>query len=266
MTLSRVLVGDDGSPGAAAARVWAGRLAEAAGAEVVVATVVSPTTVDRDAEQARPAGTRELVGEPATALLTLADEMTADLVVVGRRGAGGFEALRLGSTAHQVAEHANRPVTIVPATRHRSGSGWPFGSIAVGVDGSPAAAGALSWAAQLAIASSKAVLVVHALDIGPAFMAAGLVDAYAQARARTSAAVEEWCEPLRGAGVIYTTVLEEGGAAGVLLDAIRTHGADLLIVGRRTHGDFPGMDMGSAAHRALGFSPCPTVVVPATGG
>jgi nucleotide-binding universal stress UspA family protein len=115
----------------------------------------------------------------------------------------------------------------------------------------------------LAAASSAAVLVVHALEIGPAFMAAGLIEAYAHALAQTTAAVEEWCEPLRKAGLAYTTVLEEGGPTGVLLHAVRTHGADLLVVGRRTRGDFPGMDMGSAAHRALGFSPCPTVVVPA---
>lgn len=263
MMLSRLLVGDDGSPSAAAARTWAGHFADAAGAEVVVASVDSPS-VGEAVGQAKPAGARQLIGSPATALLAFADEIAAELVVVGRRGAGGFEALRLGSTAHQVAEHATRPVAVVPAPWPRPRGAWPFASIAVGLDGSPDGAAALSWAVPLAAASSAAVLVVHALELGPVFMAAGLIDAYAQARARTTAAVNEWCEPLRDAGLAYTTALEEGGPAGVLLDAVRTHDADLLIVGRRTSGQFPGMAMGSAAHRALGFSPCPTVVVPAT--
>ena len=40
------------------------------------------------------------------------------------------------------------------------------------------------------------------------------------------------------------------------------HAADLLVVGRTSSGMFPGMAMGSVAHRALGFAPCPTIPVP----
>ena len=39
----------------------------------------------------------------------------ADMVVMGSRGTGGFARLLLGSTATQVAHHANCPVLIVPA-------------------------------------------------------------------------------------------------------------------------------------------------------
>jgi len=217
------------------------------------------------ATPAGPLGVQEVVGAPAPALLALADEVAADLVVVGRRGAGGFEALRLGSTAHQVAEHAIRPVAVVPATSARSAGGWPFATVAVGVDGSAVAAGALAWAAAVAARAEAAVVVVHALELAPAFAAPGLGDAYEEARAGITAAVDGWCAPLREAGVAYSTVVEEGGPAGVLLDAVRSHEADLLVVGRRPPGSFPGMAMGSAAHRALGFAPCPTVVVPAAG-
>ena len=38
----------------------------------------------------------------------------AELLVVGRRGAGGFRGLGFGSTADQVARHAPCPVVIVP--------------------------------------------------------------------------------------------------------------------------------------------------------
>jgi nucleotide-binding universal stress UspA family protein len=60
-------------------------------------------------------------------------------------------------------------------------------------------------------------------------------------------------------------VVEEGGPAHVLLDAVLAHAVDLLVVGRRQHAAFPGMAMGSVAHRALGFSPCATIVVPSNG-
>jgi nucleotide-binding universal stress UspA family protein len=239
-----VLVGDDSSAGAAAAHRWAEALAAASGARVTVARVKDP---------------------PAPNLLATADDLDAGLVVVGRRGAGGFEGLRLGSTAHQLAEHSTRPVAVVPVNSDRlAGGAWPFATVAVGHDGSPTGADALAWAASLAGAAKAALVVVHALGIGPAFATAGLDDAYETARARLAATVDrEWCASLRETGVPYTTVVEDGGAAVVLLGAVRSHDVDLLVVGRQAVSSFPGMAMGSVAHRALGFAPCPTVVVPA---
>lgn len=56
-------------------------------------------------------------GNPVMVLLEAAKDYEADLVVVGSRGTGGFSGLHLGSSSHQVAQHCNRPVVIVPPTR-----------------------------------------------------------------------------------------------------------------------------------------------------
>jgi nucleotide-binding universal stress UspA family protein len=39
---------------------------------------------------------------------------SADLLVLGTRGSGGFETLRLGSVSSQVIHHAKCPVVVVP--------------------------------------------------------------------------------------------------------------------------------------------------------
>jgi nucleotide-binding universal stress UspA family protein len=52
-------------------------------------------------------------GLPADELIKAAEG--ADMVVMGSRGAGGFARLLLGSTATQVAHHANCAVLIAPA-------------------------------------------------------------------------------------------------------------------------------------------------------
>jgi nucleotide-binding universal stress UspA family protein len=55
-------------------------------------------------------------GDPAATLLEVADDVDADLVVVGTRGRGGPAELLLGSVARTVADRARRPTLVVPAT------------------------------------------------------------------------------------------------------------------------------------------------------
>jgi nucleotide-binding universal stress UspA family protein len=50
-------------------------------------------------------------GNPATALIAAA--RSADLLVVGSRGLGGFKGLLLGSVSQRVAHHAPCPVVVI---------------------------------------------------------------------------------------------------------------------------------------------------------
>lgn len=52
-----------------------------------------------------------VTGQPADALL--AQGADAELIVVGRRGLGGFRSLLLGSVSQQVVHHATCPVVVV---------------------------------------------------------------------------------------------------------------------------------------------------------
>ena len=54
---------------------------------------------------------RVISGQPANALIEASRD--ADLVVVGRRGTGGFPHLMLGSVSSKVVSHADSPVVVV---------------------------------------------------------------------------------------------------------------------------------------------------------
>lgn len=49
------------------------------------------------------------------AIIDVADEIDAGLIVCGTRGLGGLRGLVLGSVSHAVLQHAGRPVLIAPA-------------------------------------------------------------------------------------------------------------------------------------------------------
>ncbi|NHC46089.1 universal stress protein [Motilibacter aurantiacus] len=57
-------------------------------------------------------------GHAAQAILDESGD--ADLIVVGRRGSGGFAAAVMGSVSRYVSAHAARPVVVVPCDSHRA--------------------------------------------------------------------------------------------------------------------------------------------------
>jgi nucleotide-binding universal stress UspA family protein len=64
-------------------------------------------------ERGVPALTRLLVGGAARQIISYADEIDADLIVIGSRGLGAFEGALLGSVSRAVLRDAKRPVLIV---------------------------------------------------------------------------------------------------------------------------------------------------------
>jgi len=77
------------------------------------------------AEQARRDGfdaePRAILEAPTwEGIVDVADEVDASVIVLGSRGLKHFEEVLSGSLSHEVAEHAGRPVLIVPLPRkHR---------------------------------------------------------------------------------------------------------------------------------------------------
>ena len=53
-------------------------------------------------------------GYPAATIMKIAGARSAALVVVGRRGRGGFSEMLLGSTSHELTLHLGRPLVIIP--------------------------------------------------------------------------------------------------------------------------------------------------------
>jgi len=115
----RAIVVDVASPMSAAGSV-AAPYSAMVGAALEETNVAEAARIgDEGTEIARSSGF-EAVARTTQAVPTwegvveIADELDAPLIVVGSRGLRGLnEALR-GSFSHQVAEHAGRPVLIVP--------------------------------------------------------------------------------------------------------------------------------------------------------
>ncbi|MEX2627766.1 MAG: universal stress protein [Ilumatobacteraceae bacterium] len=138
-TISRILVGVDGSDHGHSAISWVAHVAEATGANVTGVAITEPKhplASPEFADDWRAAAERELttrwaaplgaLGDRfrpivtettpvADTLIRLAGDEHADVVVVGARGLGGIRGLRIGGTALGVLHRTKRPVVLVPS-------------------------------------------------------------------------------------------------------------------------------------------------------
>jgi nucleotide-binding universal stress UspA family protein len=136
-----IVVGVDGSPGSRMALAWAAAEAEDHGADLVVVnvwehTLLPPAGSVSVSERYVPdpsqrtsdeliAVIKEVLGEAPPVLVQprvkqgrpakvlIEESANASLLVVGKRGHGGFAGLVLGSVSQHVAAYAHCPVTVV---------------------------------------------------------------------------------------------------------------------------------------------------------
>ncbi|MEA2252851.1 MAG: hypothetical protein QOI62_2431 [Solirubrobacteraceae bacterium] len=143
-----IVVGTDGSPTAGEAVRQAISLARQLGSRVEVVSAYEPVPVGRlreeaqqvppdlqwmvnpredvdatlqaAAEEAREAGveveTYARQGDPADAILDVAEERGADLIVVGNKGMTGAKRFLLGSVPNKISHHAPCSVLIIRTT------------------------------------------------------------------------------------------------------------------------------------------------------
>ena len=133
--------------------------------------------------------------------------------------------------------------------------------IVVGVDASPCARRALCWALDVAPALGAEVVAVHALGL-LSHLGATAEPAESHRRNVQDAFDEQWCAPLRTSAVPSRRLLVDGNPVTALLSAAADLGADLIVVGSRGHGGFPGLQLGSTSHQLVQHATTPVVVVP----
>jgi nucleotide-binding universal stress UspA family protein len=139
-------------------------------------------------------------------------------------------------------------------------SGSEDNRIVVGVDGSPPARRALSWALDQARRCGTGCLLVHAFDFGVAAGSPFGGRAFEQIQAAAQALLDEEVALARGSGVAVDGRLVMGPAAAGLVEVSKN--ALMLVVGSHGRGGLAGMVLGSVSTACVHHAHCPVVVIP----
>ncbi|WP_326700996.1 universal stress protein [Streptomyces sp. NBC_01754] len=284
-----ITAGLDGTDHSLAAADWAAHEAARRGTalRLVYAWVWGPgdtaSVGDRDAEErmvravlsdarsrvaaAHPAldvSTEVVVGDPVSVLVD--EAARAQTLVLGSRGYGTLAGYLVGSVSLHVLRRTARPVVMVRETQPAAPAPLPSGEVVVGVQGAEAAGGpVLDFAFAAAAERDVPLRAVYAWEVPPVLIwspgsmwvaerQGGLEPVHRQI---LSDALAPWRE--KYPRVEVAEHLGTGPASEVLLS--RAEGAQLLVVGRRTHE--PGVRrLGSVTHAALHHARCAVAVVP----
>jgi nucleotide-binding universal stress UspA family protein len=202
-------------------------------------------------------------GKPAAELLRLAEEVAADLVVVGEQGpTRGIGAL-LGSTAERVLLHSNVPVLLA-----RKVSSHPPRRLLVAIDPSDVTDHILASASALLTRFDATAVVLNVVDRLILFDELyALPDATTFQRMVDSAtvAMEAWLdERLRATGLpesrMQAKVLVGNPSYEITAEAAR-QGADLILVGSKG-GDIARTPLtGRILNKVVRNSPCSVLVL-----
>jgi nucleotide-binding universal stress UspA family protein len=294
--LRTVVVATDFSTTAAAALDWAAEIARPHGARIELVhalTLPAPPTdllppgvefqeevergarerLERTAQELRSAGlevgSHLATGLPSQVILDRAEELEADLVVLGTRGLTGLKHLLLGSTSQRVVQRSPVPVlTVHPedAGRHR-----PLATVLLPTDFSEDAGRAARAALRLLGpgGATARVVLLHVFNLPIEYTAYGPIPTSLHYLRDTGAEAEQQleqvAEALRREGLQVETVAREGDPAEVIADEARERGVDLIALGTHGRSGLAHLLLGSVAERVIQHSSCPVVTLRRSG-
>ena len=207
-------------------------------------------------------------GDPVKALIEVAADYSADIIVGGAHGERPGVQEGLGTTAEHLVRAASCPVLL-----HAGPGLTPPSHILVPVDKSEHADRALRWAGELSRRFGMHVTALHVVTAGiasSALAAATIVSGVPpiddpRTHVATAAMSDQWLENAVAAGVPRERASSEvafGEPTREILSAVERLGVDLIVMGRRGEGNIRRAVLGSVVDGVLRAATCPVLIVP----
>jgi nucleotide-binding universal stress UspA family protein len=285
----KILCATDFSPGADHALRVAIRLANDAGAELVVAHAwhvpalafagevpytgdllddmegASKRALARAREHAVVLGAHRvsatfMSGMPWERICAYAgDDPAIDLVVTGTHGRTGLRRMLVGSVAEKIIRHA--PCSVLAVRGGRDGTNV-FQHVLCPVDFSESSRFATELAAHLATRDGIGLTLLHAFDLPVALVGALPPHMTISVDRQATELLHQWADDLRRKTSLPIDVrVVPGGAASQVIKALEeTITYDLAAVGTHGRTGVPRIVLGSVAEKVVRHAPCPVLV------
>lgn len=206
--------------------------------------------------------TQMVEGDPAVALLSVAEDHNAGLLVVGHKGTGSLEHIIMGSVATKLVHHSDQPVLVVRSTKSRDQNNRPLRVLAA-IDGSAESTRAAEEAIRVASATSGWVRLFHVVNFPlvskTSDVGRGFHEQYAHA---VRSVGDDLVEKAVSMGAQAEFGTGSGSPAKQILAEAEKHAVDIICVGSKSTSGLSGLRLGSVSENLLRHSPYPVMVCP----
>lgn len=196
------------------------------------------------------------IGNPAQLLLDSADNLSADLVVVGVRGRNRLSEVVLGSVSHRVLLHGSRPTLIV------RGAARKVQRVLVAIEDRDDADRIATWLTQHPFADSAELCVLHAvvpIGVDDPYDALGTRTWWEGAERYAEELVKSTASKLMTSRYTVSTKVATGHAASVIEQEAKP--MDLVVVTSHGRKGISRFLIGSVSHAVVHHVTCPVLVL-----
>ncbi len=202
----------------------------------------------------------------------LAQEISADLIVMPTHGRTGFRHFFLGSTAERIVQHSPCPVLVTRARKTNNGQVAAKGNgrrptILVPIDFSPASFESLEYAIGYAAGAGAKLLILNAVYLGDTLSTDGLgiyrmADFRQTARWDAEREMKEFLGPINFGEVPLEILIRNGKPAPEICSVANERSVNLIITGTHGRTGLKHLVMGSVAEQVVRSANQSVLVVP----
>jgi nucleotide-binding universal stress UspA family protein len=195
------------------------------------------------------AGIRMLVldSSPAHAIVRTADDIGADLIVMGTHGRHGLRGTLLGSVTERVLRETARPLLTVIPHQFPPQQAIDIRRILCPVNFTAIAHNAIEYACEFAQVFNAELIVMN------------VIEAYEPADVERR--FSDWIDPLLKERTHYRQLLVSGDPAARVLDTADEIGADLIVLGAQHTRFSDATVIGTTTERITRFAKQPVLTV-----
>lgn len=212
---------------------------------------------DRLIENGAQARARVVIGDPATKILEIAQELDPALMAMSTHGRSGVSRFIRGSVAERVLREAKQPVLLANPRALPELQTLRIKKILVPIDGSELSASILPLAEDVATLFQSELVLLYTREPvrlpGPTFVPVPVVSPH-----EANAILERLAK--RVVGVPVRVRATDGPAASAILDVAETEGTDLVAMTTHGRSGVSRWAFGSVAEHVVRQCPCPILV------
>ncbi len=201
-------------------------------------------------------------GDPAESIIQTAEEVQADLILLGNRGMTATSTFLLGGVSQKVATYAPCSVLIC------KGPVSVLDRILLAVDGSESSNTAADFLAKIPFKAPIQLTLVTAW--APPYPTGGNVAtiesaslslAGSAAKSKGKRFLQNMAEKFQGGPYEVQTDWQEGDPPAVILESVQRHEVQLVVVGARGLTGIKRFLLGSVSQKVLTHAPCSVLIV-----